>query len=443
MRVVICGAGHVGGHAAEVLAAADHSITVIDRDESRVRLISDRLDVATMARDCTHAETLIEAGCVKADLLVAATESDEVNLLTASIAKGLGARKTVARVHEGTFYEQATFRYDEHLGIDSLICPEFATAESIAHVLRNPAAIAIESFARWQIEMQEFRVDEKAPAIGKPLMDLSLRGARMAAITQGGEVRTPTADTTVGPGDAVVLIGDHGSMEKAVRLFGKPKPERRDVVVMGGSPMAEWFCRALRDRAFRIRLFEVDRERAEALASRLDWVTVINADPTTQAVFQEEYLGRADVFVALTDDDERNILGGAWAKSQGIKQAVAVVQRPVYLHLLEHIGIDLAFSPRVTAAREIGRLLDDSPLVSLSSLARGVLDIYRVVVGRDAPVTGAPLKSLTGLRDWTIAAVRHEGQAYVPDGDSRIRAEDTVLIVGPHGEGKKLRELFL
>lgn len=447
MRIIICGAGHVGGHAAEVLSAARHSITLIDHNPDRLRAIGDYLDVATLLGNCAEARVLLDAGAARADMVVAATQSDEINLLTASIARGLGTGKTVARIHHGEYYQQGLeggFSYEKHFGIDRLICPEYATAESIAHVLRNPAAIAIESFARWRIEMQEFHVDAKAPAVGRSLDALSFpSGARLTAVSRNGDVFRPTGATIIQSGDGVVLLGEHKAMERAIKLFGKPKLDRRTVVVMGGTPMAEWFCRALRDRAFSIRLFEPDRARAEQLAERLDWVTVVNADPTTEATFQEEYLAKADVFIALTNDDETNILGGAWAKSKGVARAIAVVQRPVYLHLLSHVGIDLAFSPRVTAARDIGAMLDDRPLLRLTSLARGVLDVFRVQVAADAPVTAAPLKDVAGLTpDWLVAAVQHCNDTFVPDGHTVIQSGDVALVVGPRGREPDLRTIF-
>jgi trk system potassium uptake protein TrkA len=442
MRIVICGAGHVGTFAAEVLAAARHSITVIDKDADRVRAIGDRFDVATLVGNCAHAETLKEADVAGADLVIAATEFDEVNLVTASIAKGLGASKSVARVHLGAFYDERRFGYARHLAIDRLICPEYATSEQIAHILRNPAAIAIESFANWSIELQEIAVADKAPGIGKPLAELALpQGALLVAVTRNGDAFAPTGSTEIRPGDEIVLVGEPAAMAKAAKLFGEQRTERRDIVVMGGGPMAIWLCRALRDRAFRIRLFEPDRQRAEQLAIDMEWVTVLNADATNQAVFKEEHIGRADVFVAITDDDESNILGGAWAKSQGVKQAIAVVQRPIYLHLLEHVGIDLAFSPRTAAMREINLLLEESPVIALSSLARGVLDVYSARVEPGSPVAGKTLMEHPIPERFVVAAVQHLGEAFVPDGTSTIHAGDTLLVVGPHKESGKLRKL--
>ncbi|MHC4107771.1 MAG: NAD-binding protein, partial [Planctomycetota bacterium] len=181
MNITICGAGQVGSKAAEALGAAGNDITVIDRDGARLRAVADSLDIATYCGNCAQADVLRETGIASADLLVAATDLDEVNLLTATIAKKLGAAKTIARVHHGPFFEQRGLNYEQDLSIDRLICPEYSTALAIASTLRNPGALAIENFARGAIEMQQFPVSKDAPAIGKPLAQLGLpSGSRLA-----------------------------------------------------------------------------------------------------------------------------------------------------------------------------------------------------------------------------------------------------------------------
>ncbi len=363
MNIIICGAGQVGSHTAEVLAQADNNITVIDINAPRLRRVEDTMDVATYLGNCAQADVLLEAGCADSDLVLAATSSDEVNLLAASIGKRVGAKKSIARVHHSAFYEQRGLQYMDHLGIDRLICPEYSTAQAIARTLRNPGALAIENFARGAIEMQEFAVSKKAPAVGKKLLDLSLPvGSRLAVITRKGGSFIPDGETEILVDDIVILVGNADVFQEARKLFYDEKTGRRRIVVMGGPSMGVWLCRALRDRDFSIRLFETDRPRAEELADKLSWVTVINADPTDPSVFEDENLSQADVFVALIDDDEQNILGCAWAKSMGVKQAVATVQRPNYFHLLKHVGIDHPFSPRRVAVKEIEHVVDESSM---------------------------------------------------------------------------------
>lgn len=443
MNIVICGAGHVGSYAAEILGGAGHNITVIDTDSERLRFIEETMDVRTMRGNCAEALVLSEAGSSEAELVVAATDSDEVNLLSATIAKGVGARKTVARVHHRAYFEQRGLNYSEHLAIDRMICPEYSAALAIARTLRNPGAIAIENFARGQIEMQEFRVSGGAPAVGKPLSQVAMtKGARLLAVSRNRYVFLPDANTAIKPNDIVILAGDKDHFQEARRLFHDEKMKRRDIVIMGGPALAVWLCRALQDKNFSIRLFETNRMRAEELADKLPWITVIQADPTDRSVFEEEHIYDADAFVALTDDDEHNILGGAWAKSMGCQEAIVVVQRPNYLHLLEHVGIDHRFSPRRVAVTEIERLLEDKPLRYMASLAEGILDVFQVNVGDRFQFLDTPLRDIKTTPHWIIAAIKHGPNITVPGAEDRIRTGDTLLVAGQHGMEAKLREIF-
>ncbi|HRP62233.1 MAG TPA: Trk system potassium transporter TrkA [Phycisphaerales bacterium] len=443
MNIIICGAGEVGSHTAEVLAAQGHDITIIDYNEDRLRSVGELMDVGTLHGNATDAEILREAGAEKADLLVAATDQDEINLLTAMIAKAVGVKKTIARVHRGAFFEGRGLDYRQTLNIDQLICPEYSTATAIARMLRNPAALAIEHFAEGRIDMQEFPVSEGAPALDIPLMTLKLpRGTRLAAVARGKDVFVPDGNTVILKGDRVILVGNDDAFYEARRMFHRADSGKRKVVIMGGNVMAVWLCRALRERNWSIRLFETNRTRAEELAERLDWVTVIQADPTDRNVYMEENLGLADVFVGLLDDDEANIIGAVLAKSLGVLQVISVVQRPNYLDLLGHVGIDRCFSPRVVAAEEIEGVLDHSPLRLMASLAEGFVNVYRVRLPADCPFIGQTLREIKLGTNWVIAAIICESKVWVPTADDVVQARDTVLVVGRHGMEKQLMQLF-
>lgn len=442
MNIIICGAGEVGSHAAEVLAAAGNNITVVDIDAQRLRAVADSMDVGTLSGNGAHAEVLREAGCETADLLIAATNSDEINLLCASIAKPIGAKRTIARIHRSAYFEQRGLDYQTHFSIDQLICPEFATATAIARTMRNPAALAIEHFARGKIDMQEFQVSEGAAALNRPLSALRLpKGVRLGAVTREKEVFIPDAATAIQSGDRIVLVGNADVFYEARQLFMKDDAGRRKVIIMGGPVMAVWLCRALKDRNWSIRLFETDRARAQELAEKLNWVTVLNADVTDRAVYEEERVGQADVFVALLDDDEDNIIACVLAKTLGVTQVIAVVQRSNYLDLLYHIGVDRPFSPRVVAAREIESLLDDSPIRLLSSLVEGYVDAYRVRIDEGSPIAGKPLHEVKMTPHWVVAAIRRGEDVWVPGPDDTIQTADTILVIGRHGMEKQLRKM--
>ena len=444
MDIVICGAGEVGRHSAEVLAPAGHNIIIIDQDASRLAEIDDAIDVGSLCGNGTQADVLLEAGCDKADLFIAATNIDEINLLAASIATGLGCGRSIARVHHSAYYEQRDFAYAKHLGIDHLVCPEFTTAQAIAATLRSPGAHAVENFARGAIEMQTLTVSAKAKACGTALRDLSMPASTLiAAIERDGDAFLPMADSRVEAGDVLTLIGDSRSIEKTLKLFKPDAAGRLKVMVMGGSTQGVWLCRELKNRNFSVRLFVQRPGRAEALAEKLPWVTVINGDVINSDILIDERIDTVDAFVAATEDEETNILAAARAKSMGARSAIAVLQRPTYLHLIGHIGLDHAFSPRSTAVSEIERLISGANVRRLTTLAEGIAEVYEVRVPRlDRPVLGKPLKQIEFPARTIIAAISRGDDVFVPGADDTIQGGDTVIVIGQADCGKTLRKIF-
>ena len=444
MNVVICGAGEVGRHAAEVLGTKGCNVTIVDKAADKLATLEDVMDVRTLRGNATEAQVLKEAGADKADLCVSATDNDEINILSASIATGLGTDRSIARVHHSVYFEGVGLDYAVHFGIDHLVCPDYATAQDIARVMRNPGALAVDRFAKGRIEMQQVPISDDAPAIGKTLGDLAIReSARLVTVERDGASFIPDGTTMIRRGDIVTLIGDVKTFDDVRSHFRTKESSRKRVMVMGGTPLAVWLCRELHSRNFAIRLFEPHRERAEELAAKLDWVTVLRVDPLDTDTLTLERIDQADWFVALTDDDENNILAAARAKSMGAREVIAVLQRGTYLHLLEHVGIDRAFSPRVAAAAEIQRLVSTDSMRCLASLAVGFVDVYEIRVSLAAQhVIGVPLQELRLPEQTIIAAVQRGDEAYVPGGQDKIAAGETVVVVAPAGSEKQLKKFF-
>ena len=444
MKVIIAGAGEVGGYAAEVLSGAGHSVTVIDLAEDRLRAISDRLDVRTLSGHCAHVAVLEEAGARQCDLMIAATSVDEINLLSASLAKAVGAKKTIVRVHHTANFKLRGTPLAAHLGIDELICPEHQAALDIARTVRNPGAIAIEEFAGGQIVLQRLTVSSGAPAAGKKLSEIVLpANARVATVEHGGKAAIAGADSTLAEGDVITLVGDAKTFDAALKLFNKGKPKRKHVAVMGDSSTAVWLCRALKSRIFSVRLFVPDHARAEELSAKLEHVTILNAEPTDPTTFAEEHLENVDAFVATTNDDERNILACAQAKALGVAMVIAVVQRATYMHLLPHVGIDRAFSPRAVAVRAISKLIDDSPVRTLATIADGVGSVYEVTVSKHSANVKKELRNIALGGHSMIVAIRRDAKVFIPGADSTLEPADTILVVGPSEFEQGLRKLFV
>ena len=444
MDILICGAGEVGRHTAEVLAPAGHNITIVDLKPANIAALDEMLDVASLAGNGAHAQTLSDAGVAGMDLFIAATQNDETNLLAASIAKALGAGKCIARVHHQAYFDRRGFDYADHFNIDHLVCPEYSTAVAIASTLRSPGALAVERFARGRIEMQSLPVSANAKAVGERLKNLKLPGsARLASIEREGTAFLPDGESIVEPGDRVTIIGDSRNFDRVRRMFETDSSRRFRIILMGGSSQSVWLCRALRHTNFSIRLFEPDEARATELAEKLDWVTVLNADAIQPDALAEERLDQADVFAALTTDDERNILAAARARSMGARSAIAVQQRPTYMHLLEHVGIDRAFSPRVVAVSEIQRLLATGPVRHLASLSEKIAEVYEVEVPESAgKVVNKPLKDCEFPQHCLIAAIERGDQVFVPGADNRLQVGDTIIVIGPAEVRGELKHLF-
>lgn len=445
MNIVICGAGEVGRHSAEVLARNGHSITIIDQSPGRLSEIDDVMDVRSLLGDCAQAETLLTAAADDADLLIAATNIDEVNLLSASVAKGIGCETTIARVHHAGFFEaERGLNYAKHLGIDHLVCPEFTTAQAIAAALRSPGAIAVQNFAKGRIEMQRIEISASSKAAGVIVRELRPPGTSLIACVQKPEeVFVPQADTVLEAGDVVTIIGDSKGFAQVSKFYNPDQQNRRKIMVMGGSTQSVWLCRELKHMNLSVRLFVSRDDRAVKLAEKLDWVTVINADVINSDILQEERVDQADAFVAATEDEESNILGAALAKTKGARSAVCVMQRPTYLHMIEHIGIDRAFSPRATAVSEILRLLDNRGVRNIASLAKGIAELYEVRVVEDAvKVIGKPLATLEFPQRCLVAAISRGEQVYVPGAQDKLEVGDTAIIIGPEDVGKGLAKLF-
>ncbi len=443
MEIIIAGTGEVGGHAADVLSKAGHNVTVIDLNQERLQLLNNSLDLSTLTGHCAHYSVLEEAGVGDCDLFIAATQSDEVNMLSSFLAKAAGAKKTISRVHHTANFSLSKTAIAAKLGIDDLICPEHATAMAIARQLRNPGTIALEEFGKGKIFMQRFPVSKGAQAIGKNLADVELpHNTRLAIAECGDEVSLATAQTRVAEGDVVTLIGEVKTFDTARKLFNKDKEKRMTVAIMGQSSTAVWLGRALKSRLFSVRVFVDEYERAEQLAEKLPHATIIESDPTDTAVFAEEHLEALDTFIAVTEDDEHNILGCAQAKTLGVGKSIAVVQRTKYLHLFEHVGIDHAFSPRQVAVNAIEHLIDVGPVRSVAKFEGGVAEVYEVRPSPKAAILGRELRTLELPSQSMIAAIRRGDRVYVPGAEDQIAPGDTVLIIGPYGINEKLLKLF-
>jgi len=429
MNVVVLGAGTVGRTVAELLCGRGVNVCVVDEQASVLKRVEEQLDVQTVCGSAYDVSKLFQAGIQLADLCLAVTSRDEVNLVSASIAREMGAARSVARVFDPIFRDKSTFDYQRHFKIDRLISLEHLTALELARHIRTTSVQAVESFVRGGVEVQGIHVGHKAKANGVQLKDLQLPGSvRVGLINSHGRSIIPGASDSVQAGDYVTLIGAHGELAKIASRFQDQSRERTRVIIAGGGEIGLNLARLLERTRCVVTILETDPARCDFIAERLPGCSVLHADVKSKADLLEARVGRADVFVACTGRDEENIVCGVEAKELGCKRLVTIVRSPDYANVLERLGIDVAVSPREAMARQIVGLVARGPVRERSPIAGDAAEVWEVEVAKGAPATNVSVREL-GLTKCLIAAIVRQDYVKVPNADDRIQAGDTVVLL--------------
>jgi trk system potassium uptake protein TrkA len=430
MRILVLGAGTVGTSIAEMLCHHRHSVTVVDACLENTRRLNEELDLLAITGSASQSSVLFQAGVLDTDLCLAVTGSDEVNLVAASMAKSMGARRAIARVYAPVFRDLSTFDYQAHFNIDRLLSIEHLSAMEFAKSLRSPGAVSTENYARGEIEVQEVEISKKSKATGQMLKDLELpKGVRLGSISRESRMWIAGADDVIEMGDRVTLIGSHEDVDGVKDALNIAAPQKLSVVIAGGGETGLHLARTLEGMRFSVTLMEEDLERCEYLAAMLKHSTVVHADATRRASLEEERVGSSDAFVACTGDDENNILACVEAREIGASKAMSIVGRPDYANVVGKLGIDLAVSPREVVAREILGFLNTGAVISRTPLGAGGISVFEIEVVDGVPATEHVLANLHLPTQCLIAAVTRGELVKVPGADDRLKPGDTVVVL--------------
>jgi len=436
----------VGFHLAQLFSVENHDVTVIERDPDKVEQVDYALDVSTVLGDAASAKLLEEVGAESADLFVAATGSDEINLIAAATAKGLGAKQVVARVYDAPYIDSAK-HYQRILGIDEVLSTEALTAREIANYIESPGIVAAEDFGRGMVQMRQIRVTKSPTVDGKTLKDVCPPGlgALLGVISRDNAILIPRGDTIVKPGDVVTLVGRRERMAEVQDLFKGAEPKARNIVIMGGRSIGMHLAQALEKRQRSVKLFDRNLTRCKRLAAVLKKCKVVCRDVTSRVTLEQEQVATADVFVATTRDDERNIIASVLAKEIGASLTIAVVHQPDFAALVQKLGIDHAVTPRACLASRVLKLVRREKVVSLAILEEGRVEILEVAVNGSTPMVGSKLKDVQSRfpRQALVATIQRGDQVIVPSGDDQILAGDSVVIIATAEAVEAAQKLFL
>jgi len=434
MNIIVLGAGEIGRHIATSLSRVAHSIVVIESDPVIAQEIEEQLDARVVNANGTSVETLLEAGVGECDLFIALTSSNESNIMAASIAKKLGAKKVIARVHPGLQREEWLFDYRGFFGIDHIFSSERLSAIELSKFIRNPDSLVVEEIARGKIELQQVRVAENSDAIGVALKDLKApERTRVAAITRGGESIVPTAEDKIELGDAVTIFGEPRRLRKLADRFQGRKAVANDlrVVIFGGGEYGFSLAQMLESWGCRVRIFEKSEQRALELTDRLSNTTVLNADGSYLAELEEEQVGQADFFVGTSGSDEDNVMTCLQAHNLGTKNCLTLIHRADYAKAISvsgrHFGMLAAISPREATLRDIERFITSDKFHVVKKLGAG--QVIETEVERGSIACGKMVHEI----DWPIGCVlvaKMKGiHATVPGPNDVVEAEDTIYAM--------------
>lgn len=451
MKVVICGAGQVGFGIAERLAAEQNDVSIIDTSPRLIQAVTDSLDVRGFVGHGSHPDVLARAGLEAADMLIAVTLHDEVNMIACQVGHALFDVPTkIARVRAQSYLQghwRDLFSRD-HLPIDVVISPEIEVGEMVLRRLSLPGAIDTVSFADGTIVVAGVRCAEDCPVIDTPLRQLTdlfpdLQ-AVVVAVSRNGKVFVPRSTDSLLAGDIAYFVAQSDQVNRTLSIFGHDEPPAQRIVIGGGGNIGLYVARELerRNPKARVKIIEDDAARAEIIAQELSKTVVLRGSALDRTILEEASVGDADTMIAVTNDDRVNILSCLLSKELGAQRMLSLLNDPNYPAFARGLGIDAYVNPRQITVSKILQYVRKGRIRGVHSIANGAGEVIEAEALETSPLVGKPLKSLDLFDGMRIGAVIRAGRVILPRGDTVIQARDRVVMFALADKVKRVEQLF-
>lgn len=437
MKIVIAGAGEVGSHLAKMLSNESNEITVIDTSQERLNALSAIADVITVEGNPSAIKVLTDAGADKADLFIAVnpSASQDVNIVSAMLAKKLGSKKVTARINNEEYLSYENKYLFTEMGIDLLFYPEKIAAGEIAELLKRTASTNSMDFARGKLQIAVFKLEEDSPVLGMNMLEFSDFAAkdgqkfRVVAIARGEDTIIPKVDTKFKYHDLVFIISTRNGMDTLMGYLGKKDIEVNSLMILGGSPTAEMVAKQMAKQIDRIKLIEMKKEKCLELSERLpDNVVVVNGDGRNSDLLLEESIKEYDAFVAVTNNSETNILASVAAKSLGVARTIAEVENLEYIRLAERMGVDAVINKKLITAGRIFKFTLSSKVRFIKYMSGTNAEVLEYIVAPDSEITKRPLKEMNFPRNAIVGGIIRGNESAIAVGDTHIQAYDRVAV---------------
>ncbi|WP_294177117.1 Trk system potassium transporter TrkA [uncultured Selenomonas sp.] len=430
MRIVIVGAGKLGYSIAELLANEEFDVVLVDQDETRLEAAKNTLDVLTVTANGASPITMNDPDIRSADILIAVTAGDEVNMVACILAKKHGITHTVARIRDMQFLSEAKEYLKENFDIDLMLNPELITAREVYRILMTPAALDVEDFASGKVRLFETKVTRHSPLANIPLKDLEMPKAILAGmIFRDHRMIIPHGDDCLLPHDNAYFIGDPAEIEKFSETFVHRDARKLEhVMIIGAGRTGRFLAKMLDDADVAVKIIDTNRERSRLAAEALENGLAICGDGTDIDLLTEEGVADADAVVCLTEDDKLNLMLALLAKHLGAKKTVVRVARGEYVDLMEKVGVDIVLPTRLLSASEVLAFARRGGVVSVSLLEGAKAEAVEVIVQEGAPVAGIPLMDARLPRECLVCAYVRGDEAVIPNGASVLLPGDRTIL---------------
>jgi trk system potassium uptake protein TrkA len=445
MNIVIAGAGDMGYHLAEQLSYDNKDITLIDTDREVLDYVSSKLDVLTVQGDATSFEVLQKANVSRATMVLAVTTSEKTNIVTAVLAKQLGAKRVMARVRNHSYLSEENMPYFKNLGIDNLISPTMLCSREIYNMIENSSFTEVFDFGGGKLNIVGITLDQKNPMVNQRIMDTKsnpiFEDIRIIAIVRDQKTIIPRGNTIIRNNDHVFFISNKKNTESILEVLGQEKVVIKNVMIIGGDDMAVTTALRLQDK-FRVTLVNRDKERCKWLAEHLHNTLVINGDYKNVELLIEEGLEQMDAFLALTESSETNIIASLTAKNHGVYKTIAHVDTREYIHISHSIGVDSLINKKLVAANEISRFLKKGTVDAISGIYGVDAEFIQYSVNKATRLTKHPLKDLHFPDTAIVAGVIRGEEVIIPDGDFQLHVDDKAIVLALPEARNSLEKLF-
>ena len=445
MKIVVAGVGEMGSHLAKMLSGNGHDITVIDSDSKALNELSNLADLITVEGDTTSFAVLRRAGVRRCDLFIAVNHDENMNILSAIMAKQLGAKKSIARIDHNEYLEPNNKEMFIDMGIDYLFHPEQVAALEVTNLLGHTSTTDYVDFSGGLLALVVVKLEPTSPLIGRKLIDLADDGSisefRAVAITRGSQTIIPRGQDEFFEGDVVYIIARKDVAKSVTELSGQKSVEVKNLIILGGSRIGVRVASELQDD-MNVKIIEYNGEKAYRLAEELDRTLIIHEDGRNLDAMLEEGLSTADAFLAVTGRSETNILAAMQAKRMGVKKVIAEVENLNYIRLAESVGIDTIINKKRVTASNIFRFTMSTDVQAIRCLSGSEAEVLEFIVKPNSPATKCAVKDMRLPQDVIIGGIVRGDKVFIAVGDTRINAYDRVVVFSMPGSISTVGSFF-